>query len=520
MKIKKYLSLFLVSSLMLSVAACGASSDENAKNDNSKSGGTVVIPLASDPDVINGAFANVKEESIASSIVYSPLYTYKAGELTYYLADKVDFKDSNEVTIKLKQDLKWHDGKPITADDLVFTYNTVLDEKQNSPSRQYLLLGDKPVKVEKVDDLTVKLTLPIASDSFLFGLSKISPIPKHVFEDEKDILKSDKNNSPIGSGPFKFKEWKKGESIVFEKNADYFDGVPKADTIAIKIIPNEASQEAALNNGEISLLKSSSENYDKSKSNSNLQTYSYSEDRLNYIVFNQNIESMANKDVRQAISYALDRNEMIESAYGKEGSTPAKSILVPEADFYTDNVEGYDKDLNKAKELLKQSNQEVKKIKIGYNNGRFGHKNYALVAQQQLKELGIEAEIVPYESKAFFNILFSDSKECDLYVNGYAWGLEPNPYRGMFETGEYCNQTKYSNPEVDKLWNDGFTELDKEKRKEIYEKIQKTVSEDAPIYTIDYEQNLMVAQKGLQGIEDAKPTSVVIFEDWSKLFVE
>ncbi len=180
----------------------------------------------------------------------------------------------------------------------------------------------------------------------------------------------------------------KGESIVFEKNTDYFGGEPKADSIALKIIPNEASQEAALNNGEISLMKTSAEGYEKAKSNSNLQTYTYSEERLNYIVFNQNISNMANKEVRQALSYALNRNEMIESAYGKEGSVPAKSILVPEADFYTEEgVEGYDQDTNKAKDLLDKSGIKIDKLKIGYNTGRFGHKNYALVAQQELKKL-------------------------------------------------------------------------------------------------------------------------------------
>ena len=218
---------------------------------------------------------------------------------------------------------------------------------------------------------------------------------------------------------------------------------------------------------------------------------------------------------------ALNRNEMIESAYGKEGSVPAKSILVPEADFYTEEgVEGYDQDTNKAKDLLDKSGVKIDKLKIGYNTGRFGHKNYALVAQQELKKIGIEAEIVPYESKAFFNILFSNSTECDMYVNGYAWGLEPNPYRGMFETGQYCNQTKYSNAEIDALWEKGFTELNKEKREEIYKQIQQDISKDAPIYTIDYEQNLMAAQKNLKGIKDAKPSPAILFEDWSKLYVE
>lgn len=517
MKFKKMASIILVGVTMLAFTACSNKSVDS----NSSKGGTIVVPLASDPDVLNAAFANVKEASMVSNILYSPLYTYNKGELTNYLADTVDFKDSKELTIKLKKDLKWHDGKAITADDIVFTIDTILDEKQNSSSRQYLLVEEKPVSVEKIDELTVKITLPVASETFLYSMSKISPIPKHVFEGETDIAKSEKNNSPVGSGPFKFKEWNKGESLLFEKNTEYFGGEPKADMVAMKIIPNEASQEAAMNNGELTLMKANVEAYEKAGENDKLQTYTYSDNRLNYIVYNENIESMKNVKFRQALSYAFNRNEMIESAYGKAESKPAKSILVPEADFYTEkDVEGYDHDLEKAKTLLSESGVTVDKLKLGYNTSRFGHKNYALVAQQQLKQLGIEVELVPYESKAFFDVLFSPSTEVDMYVNGYAWGLEPNPYRGMYETGTFHNQTNYSNPEVDKLWNEGAKELNKEKRQEIYEKIQSLVSKDAPVYTIDYEQNLMIAQKGLKGMEEAKPISVLLFEDWSKLYVD
>ncbi|MEG2789289.1 MAG: ABC transporter substrate-binding protein [Romboutsia sp.] len=517
MKFKKIASIILVGVTMLAFTACGNKDAES----NGSTGGTIVVPLAGDPDVLNSAFANVKEASIVSNILYSPLYTYNKGELTNYLADTIDFKDSKELTIKLKKDLKWHDGKTITADDIVFTIDTILDENQNSSSRQYLLIEEEPVSVEKIDELTIKITLPVASDTFLYSMSKISPIPKHVFEGETDIAKSEKNNSPIGSGPFKFKEWNKGESLLFEKNTDYFGGEPKADMVAMKIIPNEASQEAAMNSGELTLMKANVEAYEKSQKNDKLQTYKYSENRLNYIVYNENVESMKNLKFRQALSYTFDRNEMIESAYGEADSEPAKSILVPEADFYTEkDVEGYDYDLEKAKTLLSESGVTLDKLKLGYNTARFGHKNYALVAQQQLKKLGIEVELIPYESKAFFNVLFSASTEVDMYVNGYAWGLEPNPYRGMYETGTFHNQTNYSNSEVDKLWNEGAKELNKEKRQEIYEKIQSLVSKDAPIYTIDYEQNLMVAQKGLKGIEEAKSTSVLMFEDWSKLYVD
>lgn len=517
-KIKNMLTIGLIVASMTVLVGCD---QKDSTNSNNNENNTIVFAIPSDPDTINPAFTNVREATAVSNIMYSPLYTYKKGEITYYLADNIDFNNNKELIITLKKDLKWHDGQPITSDDILFTINTILDEKQNSSQRETLLIEGQPVAAEKIDNLTTKVTLPVPSSSFLYSMSKLTPIPKHIYEGEDSIAKSEKNNEPIGSGPFKFKEWKKGEKIIFEKYNDYFNGSPKANKIAVKIIPNEASQEAALNNGEITFMKGSVELFDKAKNNKNFQTYTYSEDRLNYMVFNQNKDYMKNDKFRKAISYALDRKEMIKSAYGSTDSQEAKSILVPGADFYAEeNVEGYDHNIDTAKKLLAESGVNIDKLKIAYNTGRFAHKNYALVAQQQLKDIGIDAEVVPYESKAFFKVLFSDNTDNDILVNGYAWGLEPNPYRGMYQTGRFHNQTNYSNEVVDSLWEKGAEELDTEKRKNIYIKLQQLISQDAPVYTIDYEQNLMIANKNLKGIDDAKPISANMFEDWSKLYIE
>lgn len=517
MNVKKILSIVMVFTTVISFGGCNNKNKEKSSN---KEGGTVVFSIPSDPDTINPAFATVREAHTVSNIVFSPLYIYKDGKFTYYLAENVtQSEDYKTLTIKLKENLKWHDGEKITSEDIVYTVNTILDKNQNSSMREELMIEGKEVKAKKVDDLTVEFTLPEGSSIFVSNLSKLVPIPKHVYDGETNVAKSDKNNSPIGSGPFKFKEWKKGDKIIFERFNDYFDGKPKADSIAVKISPDQGAQEAALNNGEITLMKSSVESFEKAKKDDKFQTYTYSEARLNYVVFNENKEYMKNEKFRKSLSYAMNRKDMIKSNYGEVGSKEAKSLLVPEADFYTENVEGYDFNLDKAKNLINESNAKVDKLKLIYNTGRYEHKNYALVTQQQLKELGIAVEIVPLESKAFFKTLFSKSNDFDFAINGYSWGFEPNPYRGMFETGTYYNQTGYSNKKVDELWNKGVKEIDREKRRAIYEEIQKLVAEDSPIYTIDYEQNLIVAQKGLKGIEEAKPTNVILFEDWSKLYI-
>lgn len=525
MKFKRMISMLLIIISMMSFTGCGKS--KGPKNDEGQisttAGGNIIVPVTEKPEMVNPAFTNIGEVQLVSNIIYSPLFSYAGGDIRTYLAESVDFKDNREITVKLKNNLKWHDGKPITGDDLEYTINLILDENQDSLLRDYLVIDEKPIKVEKVDDLTIKITLPVENVMFLYNLSKVVPIPKHIYENEERVASSEKNKAPIGSGPFKFKEWTKEDSMVLEKYDDYYSGKPKADMITIKVFSSEEAAEEAFNKGELTLVKASPELYDKAYKGEELQSYTFSEGRLNYIVFNQNVNSMQNIVFRKALSYALDRKEMIVTAYGESGSEKVEegnSILIKEAELYIeDNIEIYDHDIEKAKALIEESGVTINNLKLAYNTEAFAHKEYAEIVQKQLKDIGIKVEIIPYENVEFFNKLYSKDAECDLYINGYSLGLAPEDYRKMFETGSYYNQTGYTNIKVDDLWKVGAEEVDADKRKAIYRDIQRQIASDAAIYAIDYEQNLMVAQKNLDGVPEAKPTANILFEDWSKLHV-
>ena len=279
--------------------------------------------------------------------------------------------------------------------------------------------------------------------------------------------------------------------------------------------------ERALENGEITLMRGSLNQFQKAKTLENIQTFTYNGGRLNYIMFNENIDYMRNKDFRKAISYGLNRKEIIKSAYNDEISNEAKSILIPQADFYTEDIEDYEHNLSRAKEFMEKSKMKVKALKLGYNTERFAHKEYALAIQGQLRVLNIDVDIIPYDNNSFYKELFKNDKECDMYITGYNLGLSPNDYRYIYETGSIYNTSGYSNTEIDKLWDEGFKELNDEKRKNIYEKIQKLIADDAAIYTIDYEENLMIAKKSLRGLDEAiRSEGIVMFKDWSKLYIE
>ena len=536
MKFRKMIStLLIIISLGGVLVGCSDNSNDNASGsfdddinvgDNingSNEGGHIVVPTEEIDGSLNPVFTGLEKVNLATNILYTPLYTYEVGNITCGLANSVEFKDNKELTIKLKEGLTWHDGKPITSEDVVYTLNLILDKNQGSMLREYLLVDDKPVEVLKEDDLTIKIILPVEKAGFLHNISRIAPIPSHVYKNEKLVSSSEKNKNPIGSGPFKFKEIKEGESITFERFDDYVGGKPKAELVTIKLIPQD-KQEVALENKEISLMEGNSELYKKAeKDDSNLQTYTHCAGRLNFLAFNENTPSMKNVDFRKALAFTLSRKKLIAAAYGgdEKGAKEAKTILLPSTDFYYDGdeIEDYKQDLDKAKEYLKSSGLSLGVLTLGYNNEENGHKEYASEVANQLKALGIDVAVKGYSNKEFQEVLVNRKSECNMYITSYELGGNPEDYKEYFSGDSFSKQWGYKNETIDKLWKEAEKEQDNEKRKKIYTDIQMLLAEDAAIYPIDYERTIMIALKSLKGIDSADPRGKILFRDWSKLYI-
>lgn len=537
MKLRKIIStLLIVFTLSGVLTGCSDNSGDNGEGGfaddvkfgnnvgGTSSGGHIVIPAEDKGGTLNPVFTNLSKANLATNILYTPLYLYEGMNITYGLANSIEFKDNKELTIKMKEGLTWHDGKPITVDDVIYTLNLILDENQGSMLRPFLLVNETPVTINKDDDFTVKITLPFEKAGFLHNLSRICPIPKHVYGDEKVVAASEKNNYPIGSGPFKYKESKEGEYITFVRFDEYVGGKPKAESITIKVIPKEKQQEA-LEKEEICLMEATNELYEKSEEkDSKYQNYSHCAGKVNFLAFNENTSVMKEANVRKAISFALNRKGLIAAAYGgdEKGAKEAKTILLPSTDFYYDGeaIEGYEQDAEKAKEYLKKSSVNIGTLILGYCIEEDGHKEYAQEVERQLKEMDVQVDVRAYDKKAFQDVLVNKKEECNFYVMAYEVGGNPEAYRDYFESEAFLNQWGYSNEEIDILWEKAEGEQDNEKRKKIYTDIQLKLAEDAAVYPINYERKVMVALNKVRGIDSADPRGGgLLFRDWSKLYI-
>lgn len=153
------------------------------------------------------------------------------------------------------------------------------------------MVNGKPVQASKVDDTTVDFKLPQPAPAFEAALVQVSPIPKHIFENEADIEKSTKNNSPVGSGPFKFKEYKTGEYVTLERFDNYVGGKPHLDSVTYRIVKDSNAANLALQNGEINVNYLDPQNVETIKATDKFDIFPYSEGRLAYLMFNENSDT-------------------------------------------------------------------------------------------------------------------------------------------------------------------------------------------------------------------------------------
>ncbi len=488
-----------------------------------KEGGNLIIGITSgDPLVVNPLYASDRTTLTIMQALYSPLYSYNEGKLEWGLAQSLTpSADNLTYTLVLKPGLKWQDGQPITADDVVFTFNTLLDEKQHSFFRSLFVYNNRPVVVSKVDDLTVTFTLPQVSAAFVGSLVQIYPIPRHVFASETDLSKSAKNDAPVGSGPFKFSEYRSGQYYALNRFDDYWNGKPRLDAVTYRFARDANAARLAMQNGEINLKLIDPQDVKPLNSTGRFNFIIYPEGRLAYMVFNQNVDSMKNKALRQAIAYAINKDELVKTAFTSEDyAKPAPSILTPDTLYQTADVATYAYHLDNAKALFKASGQpQGLKLRLAYINTNKTQESMGLYIQQKLKDIGINVELLPLDANAMSQKgRDKNNTAYELSLGGYIMGAEPDGYKSLFMSGEDYNYAHYKNPAFDALWDSGAIETDTARRAAIYKAIQQTVASDMVWYPIAYTNAVVAVDKRFGGTQEAEPKPVYLFQDLSKIY--
>ncbi len=455
-----------------------------------KMGGVINTVIQPEPPSLMLAMIQNGPTQMVAGNVYEGLLRYSPKlEPLPGLAESWTISDDAKVyTFKLKKGVTWHDGKPFTSADVLFSIDML--KQTHARARGNLTQVEK---VEAPDDSTVVFTLkqPFGPFIGIFEVGSMPMIPKHLYEGT-DFKTNPNNNAPIGTGPFMFKEWQKGlVHPAREKSELSRQGQALHRRDYWQVIPDAAARSVAFETGKVDVLPGGSvENFDVpriSKLKNTCITGAGWEffSPLAWMWLNNRAGPTANKKFRQAVMYAVDRNfakDVIWNGFAKVATGPSASTLK----FYTDDVPKYDFDPAKAKALLKEAGYKGEKVRLqplpyGETWQRWGE-----AVKQNLQDVGINIETiatdVPGSNQKIgdwdYDIAFTY-----LYQYGDpALGVARNYITSQITKGQQFNNVEgYSNPEVDQLFADGATATPDSKRKEIYEKVQKILVEDVPV---------------------------------------
>lgn len=490
---------------------------ESGEEKEEAAGGNMAIPVGTDLKSFNyGTISGDDDAEMILSTIYDELCSVTNDGVRYYLAESCDLsEDATTLTVKLRDDLKWHDGEKITADDLIYTIEWLQNpDNQRGTDNMRVTSGGQPLTTEKVDDLTVKVVSPTPHASMVYCVGELHIMPKHIWEDDS-LSEEEKYSSAVGSGPYKLKEYISGEKIVVEKNEDYYRGEPSLDTIEFKIMTDFSARELAFQNGEINMLRvTDAQTLDTYKDDENYTVYNVPEGRVNFLILNS---KGALKDIkaRQAVCLAMNIPEIVEGVYGDDTfAVPANSMFSRLSYFYIDEYSNYEQDLDEAKKLAEESGLKGKKLTYVYNNNRVGMESTALMIQQQLKEIDVEVELKGLDSAGFFAAQ-TGAEEWDFLTSGYSSNGEE--FHSMpFYTSAYGAFMGYEvSQDVDMAWGQTEVSTDMETRKEGAANAYKAAKECYSLVSISDTNYVVVMQSEYAGLEDYGMNT--LYEDFTKL---
>lgn len=470
------------------------------------------------------------------AMIYDALLRYdKNLNLVPQMAESWNFaKDCLSLTFKLRRDVKWHDGRPFTADDVRFTWQTMVNPKTPAPFKEkFLQVKD----VETLDPYTVRVTYPKPYARALESWSDYM-LPKHLLEPyvaDGKLRESPQNRYPIGTGPYRFLEWKPSEKVVLTANPDYYEGRPYVGRVVYRVIPSQATIFLELKAKGVDSSGLTAFQYVRQTEypafRKAYHKYRYPGSAYTFLGFNLKDPRFADKRVRQAFAHAIDKQELIDGVamgLAREATGPIR----PGTWGYTDKVKRYEYNPEKAKALLAEAGWKDRDgdgvvedkdgrpfaFTIRTNQGNDERKKIAEIVQQRLKDIGVNADIQVIEWAAFIKE-FVKPRRFDAVILGLGTGTDPDQYTVWHssQTGpEQMNRTGYSNPEADRLLEAGRVSCTQKDRVPYYHRLQEILAEDQPMVFFYYRDSLPVVSSRFRGID---PGPAGIFHNFNEWYV-
>ncbi|QUJ76717.1 ABC transporter substrate-binding protein [Sulfitobacter albidus] len=480
-----------------------------------RKGGTVIVHMNSEQRTLNPALRASTGVYYISGKIVEPLIDRSYDGYEPVLATEWSTSDDGlAITVKLREGVNWHDGEAFACDDVAFTAMEMWKPLLNYSSALQANLES----VDCTDDLTAvfNYSKPMPLDLFVAAMPDLGhPMPKHLYEGT-DILKNEYNTAPVGTGPFKFVEYERGQYVMAVKNEDYWrEGYPHLDRVVWRFIRDKSAAAAALEAGEVhesGFIGVSMADVERLSNDDRFEvgTKGYENNVAHSTLeFNHRNEILANVKVRQAMHHALDIDFAIENIMRGFAAPGRGPVPAAGGANYTDDVPVYEYDVEKAKALLDEAGYPADdngvRFTLRHRPAPWGEYTqlWGEYYAQAMKEVGIDVEILTNDAPGFLNGVYRDYDfdtangwhqfRSDPAVSTMVWLRSGQP-----AGTPWTNQFGWQDDEIDQMIDDAASELDPEKRAAMYHEIQRKNQEILPVMFAIEHPFISVTNKKLQ----------------------
>jgi len=505
-------------------------------------GGTFVTISQDTIESLSPEDASETAQWVAVTQLFDSLYVVNENyELEPSLADSYEASaDGKTYTFKLKSGVTFHNGDAFTSADVKYTYDWILNPENGSTRAGQLELVES---VETPDDQTVVITLSAADVTFMVNVAPVYIYPStYHAEVGEDAFKG----QPVGTGPYKVNEWIPAQHTLLDANEDYFRGRSNFDQVRIDVVPEAAGRSAALETGQAdnSIWTLNAEDNENLQSSGNFKVYETLQNATNHFVLNnlspddeltgeeQGQPFLSEKEVRQALLFALDRQSLADDIFLGQAQVATSSLSPNVEAYYNPDVPTYDFNPDKARELLegagwveggdgvREKNGNKAQFTMIVFQGDTQRRPEAELAQQWWKDIGVQVELQEGIASDTLAGMVDGRLQAALFNWVYGGGSGEPDSRDTLGSNGANNFSNFRNAEVDQLLQDGIVEQDQERRVEIYKRIQEIVAEEVPFLFLLVLKSLTFYSNRIKGLPDEVLSTDNLYQVLYKFWIQ
>lgn len=468
---------------------------------------TLNLSISSNPSRINPILATDSASGTISEHIFSGLLKYnKDGNVICDMAKSYELATPTRLKIKLKENIFWHDGVKFSVDDVIFTFNTIKNPAIFTP-----LASDFEVikEIKKINDYEIEI---IYHNPYFKALHiwMVGILPKHILEHEKDLMTAKFNKNPIGTGAYKLSKFVPSQDIILKVNEQYYEGSASIKEIRYKFIPDEGTSFSMLKAKQLDVDALNPLQIDRQLNPNffkNFIIYEKQSFAYTYLGFNLKDKKWQNIKLRQAIDFALNKQEIIDVLFFSHGRICTGPFL-PNSFAFNKEVKSSEFNIKKSKKLLKELGYDAKNrfsftLYTSANNTT--RLNAALIIQHQLKYANIDMKIKVLEWQAFLNTIVLP-KKFDAVLLGWGVGLMPDAraiWHSKSDGKGGFNLVGYNNPKVDKMIELAEQTTEEKKLSKIYKEIFATITNELPYIFLYIPNDIIAVSKDIKNVSNS-----------------